>query len=534
MKKLISKGIIVVLALGLILSGNAYAADDMTPPSVIITGIPSGLVIDQGDSITLNIYFSDNQELSSAYLQASDVILNGFTANKSIQVSGSMRIVTLTNIQGTAGNKTVTLASGVAEDASGNTSLAVTTRAFTLNAPVVVDNTRPTVTVTGITSGLAIEQGGTLSFNVNFSDNIAVTRVNFSAEDVTLNGFTANRSISGTGNTRTVTLTNIRGTVGNKTIAIAANAAEDAAGNTSLAVTTNAFALRAAVIVDITPPTVIITGINSGLALDQGATLSFNVNLSDNIAVTRVDLSADDIILNGFTANRSISGTGNVRTVTLTNIRGAVGNKTVTIASGVALDAAGNRSLAVTTRAFLLRAAVVVDNTPPTVILTGITSGLRLRAGDNLTVVLHFSDNLAVTRLNLSVDDIILHGFTATKRLSGSGLSERTLILTNIQGTLGADKYITVRAGVALDAAGNRSLEVDSRRFEIIATPIPNPTPTPTPTPTPAPRPTVRPVKDVSPNTGSAVDYTLVASVVSVLSLAGIGLTKKYTANNCK
>lgn len=423
MKKLISKGIIVVLALGLILSGNAYAADDMTPPSVIITGIPSGLVIDQGDSITLNIYFSDNQELSSAYLQASDVILNGFTANKSIQVSGSMRIVTLTNIQGTAGNKTVTLASGVAEDASGNTSLAVTTRAFTLNAPVVVDNTRPTVTVTGITSGLAIEQGGTLSFNVNFSDNIAVTRVNFSAEDVTLNGFTANRSISGTGNTRTVTLTNIRGTVGNKTIAIAANAAEDAAGNTSLAVTTNAFALRAAVVVDITPPTVIITG---------------------------------------------------------------------------------------------------------------ITSGLRLRAGDNLTVVLHFSDNIAVTRLNLSVDDIILHGFTATKRLSGSGLSERTLILTNIQGTLGADKYITVRAGVALDAAGNRSLEVDSRRFEIIATPIPNPTPTPTPTPTPAPRPTVRPVKDVSPNTGSAVDYTLVASVVSVLSLAGIGLTKKYTANNCK
>ena len=74
--------------------------------------------------------------------------------------------------------------------------------------------------------------GGSVSYVITFADNRAVTRVNLSQAYLIFNGFTADVTITGSGNTRTVTLSNVQGEVGkNYNIVVKAGAAEDAAGN---------------------------------------------------------------------------------------------------------------------------------------------------------------------------------------------------------------------------------------------------------------------------------------------------------------
>ena len=61
--------------------------------------------------------------------------------------------------------------------------------------------------------------------------SFGISRINLSSAYVTLNGFTANVSISGSGNTRMITLSNIQGTAGKKTISIKSGAAENDSGS---------------------------------------------------------------------------------------------------------------------------------------------------------------------------------------------------------------------------------------------------------------------------------------------------------------
>ena len=131
-------------------------------------------------------------------------------------------------------NKYFTIAEGVASDAAGNVTKAKNAPAFAIKEKPVVeekDTTRPAMTISAANPA-EIYVGETVAYTVSVSDNVGIKSFNLTKADITMVGFTAGVAISGTGNTRTVTFTNIQGAIGaNKYFVVAEGVAKDAAGN---------------------------------------------------------------------------------------------------------------------------------------------------------------------------------------------------------------------------------------------------------------------------------------------------------------
>ena len=99
----------------------------------------------------------------------------------------------------------------------------------------------------------------------------------------------------------------------------------------------------------------------------NGGTLNYTITFADNKSVEKINLSNSYIVLNGFTANISISGKGLNRLVTLSNIQGSNGKKNISIKVGAATDGAGNSSLATPNSvSFELINKQVANTTKPT------------------------------------------------------------------------------------------------------------------------------------------------------------------------
>lgn len=93
----------------------------------------------------------------------------------------------------------------------------------------------------------------------------------------------------------------------------------------------------------------------------EGQNAVFTIQYNSNVKT--VLLSEGDIILNGFTATKYISGSGNKRTVTLKNISGTGDNKTITIAAGSAILKDGSKTKAQVSNVFKINKAI--QNTKP-------------------------------------------------------------------------------------------------------------------------------------------------------------------------
>ena len=219
---------------------------------------------------------------------------------------------------------------------------------------------------------------------------------------------------------------------------------------------------------DSTIPTVTISGIAKDTTVKKGSSLSFKVYFDDETALSSAYLTSNHISTNGFDAKVTVSGSGSQRTVTLSNIQGAGAGKTVTIAGGVAVDMAGNKSKAVTSRSFTIDPG---DITIPTVNIKK-PSPTTVQVGGTVTYTVYFDDETAVKAVNFSASNVTLNGFSATKKVSGSGNEQRTVTLSNIQGAADSDNYITVSAGVVTDTSGNKSKAVNSAKFTIQAKPV--------------------------------------------------------------
>lgn len=205
--------------------------------------------------------------------------------------------------------------------------------------------------------------GESVSFTLNYTGDVA--NIWLTSGGVVLNGFTANKSITGTGNTRTITLSNIQGNAGTKTITVTGGTAVDAQGNLANSATSSIFNLNA-VVVDSIAPVLTITGPNPS-TIKAGQTVTFTANYSDDKGISNIWLTSGSVVTNGFTGNLTISGTGNIRTLTFVNVQGVLGgNKTISITGGTAVDAAGNLANAATSSAFSIVASnVVVDPKDP-------------------------------------------------------------------------------------------------------------------------------------------------------------------------
>ena len=368
MLKLMKKTITIFLIMAVVVSNLPFGTIAAgVRPSVSISA-PSATSIEEGASVSYKVTYSNADEIN---LSASYVNLNGFTANVNVSGSGDVKTVTLSNVQGTAGKKTISIKSGSAENENGmslatpnsvsfaltqkvvdnstnnsNTNTDTNTNTNTnTNTPVVsVDKVRPSVSISS-PSVKSVNVGGTVKFTITFADNTAGTKVNLSKDYINLNGFTANVSVNGT----TVILSNIQGTAGNKNISIKAGAAQDAAGNSSIATPNSiSFALNGAAVrgsADEVRPSVSISE-PSAKTVYAGGTISYVISFADNREVTKVNISEAYLIFNGFTANVKVTGTGNTRTVTLSNIQGEVGkNYNIVVLKGAVEDAAGNQSI---------------------------------------------------------------------------------------------------------------------------------------------------------------------------------------------
>ena len=309
-------------------------------------------------------------------------------------------------------------------------------------------------------SSKVVEEGGSVSFKLTFSGDVA--DISLRDSSVALVGFTAKKTFSGTGNVRTLTLSNIKGTGSGKYIKVAGGIALSKTGNGSNPVNSSMFTVNPS---DSEAPKLTISNPQPSKVY-LGGTVTYVLKFTDNVGVVDISARKSCISLVGFTADVKISGTGNAqRTVTLSNIQGTIGgNKYIKVAGGVALDAKGNGSNAANSSAFTIAQR---DDEPPVLKITG-PDNQKVYAGGTVTYVLNFTDNIGVVDISARNSCISLVGFTADIKISGTGNAQRTVTLSNIQGTVGGNKYIKVAGGVALDAMGNGSNPADSNPFEII------------------------------------------------------------------
>lgn len=260
MKKLLYIFMILTITLSCVCPAELVAA---VIPRLGI-GSPSSGTVEVGGTIkyNVNIYNADN-----VTLKASDIRINGVTANITVEgIGNKQRTIVLSNIQGSVGSVGYIsyVAGGVATNKNGGSmEMNITSTSFTIVAtvnntpapqpqqptnplpPVVQptpepkpeepkeepDTTAPTMEI-GQYNKESIKIGEEISFEIKYNDDKEMGEITLNENDITLYGFKADIKISGEGNTRTVTLSNVQGHLGGlKYVTIAGNTAKDKAGN---------------------------------------------------------------------------------------------------------------------------------------------------------------------------------------------------------------------------------------------------------------------------------------------------------------
>jgi|GEM_PF-2104716 len=359
MKKVISILCVLTITIMTLPVGNYVSA---------LTGVylgisaPSNYNPKSGDTINFTLTYTG--DVGNIWLGTGSVVLNGFTANKSISGSGNSRTVTLSNLQGVGSGKSVSITGGTAISSSGelsNSANSVVSGTFTINPATPADTTKPVLVITGPNPN-SIYLGQTVTYVAKYTDNVGIANNWLGSGSIILNGFTANKSIAVSGNDRIITLTNIQGSIGgSKSISITGGTAMDAAGNLANAANSSPFTIvQNVVVTDSIPPVLVITGPNPN-SIYAGQTVTYTAVYTDDIGIANIWLNSGSIILNGFTANIRIAVSGNNRIITLTNVQGSIGgSKTISITGGTAIDAAGNLCNAATSLPFQ-----IVQNTTP-------------------------------------------------------------------------------------------------------------------------------------------------------------------------
>jgi hypothetical protein len=244
--------------------------------------------------------------------------------------------------------------------------------------------------------------------------------------------------LDGTGEMRTISLTNITGD-GTLTVSVAPGTASDAAGNEFGGATGDP------VTVDNTPPAITV-GLPSQIRTRTGP-VEYMVTYSGADAVT---LSASDVTLvssppGGATGTVSVLGSGlSLRTVRIDNITGD-GTLRPQISPGTASDLAGNMAPGATGVAF------TVDNTPSALVISG--PSLPQTNTGPVKWTLQYAGANTVTLSEADITLIATGTAEGDLTIDGSGLTRRTIIVSNITGD--GTLAVSVAPGTATDAAGN-------------------------------------------------------------------------------
>ncbi|MEG2483997.1 MAG: hypothetical protein RSB51_00855 [Clostridia bacterium] len=343
--------------------------------------------------------------------------------------------------------------------------LAINTQVFAASIPIVN---------IGGPNRAEVQVGGSVSYTVAF---YGANSINLKSSDIGIagSGVTAAKTVSGSGNTRTVTLSNIQGEIGKVvSIAIRSGVATNASGSSVQTPNSIGFVIKQGQY-DNVKPSITVTGPSKN-NVDLGDSVVYNVNYSDKSGIKNISLNSSSIALFGFTANVSISGTGTSRRITLNNVQGAEGgNKYISIKSGTAADMVGNLAYGVErTTKFCINAKPVetpsnqeikpvenkqTDVNKPTINISA-PSATSILAGETIRYVLTYNDDQGLQNISLKIDDVKLIGFTADITIENDE-NKRVIILSNVQGDLETEKYISINSETAVDLKGNKAEAVN-------------------------------------------------------------------------
>jgi hypothetical protein len=419
-------------------AGNGNAASTSTDNSVTYDATAPSVTINQASGQTdptnaSPINFTVNFSESVTGFTNGDVTLSG-TAGATTAVvtgSGSTYNVAVSGMTA-AGNVTVNIPAGAAQDGGGNGSTASTST----DNSVAYDATAPTVTINQAAAQADPTNTSPINFTVTFSE--AVT--GFTNSDVTLSGTAGATTavVTGSGATYNVAVSGMTAD-GNVTVTIPAGAAQDDVGNESTASTST----DNSVAYDATALTATINQTAAQADPTNSSPINFTVVFSKSVS----DFATGDVTLSGTAGatTATVTGSGTTYNVAVSGMS-ADGTVTASLAADVAHDAVGNGNTASTSS----DNSVSYDATPLTVTINQAAAQVDPTNSSpiNFTVVF----NKPVT--DFATGDVTLSGTAGatTATVTGSGTTYNVAVSgMTADGAVSA----SLAADVAHDAASN-------------------------------------------------------------------------------
>ncbi|GAB3996313.1 hypothetical protein GCM10028807_38540 [Spirosoma daeguense] len=442
------------------LSGIAIAGPSPTTVTSInrIDANPTNL-----SSVTYNVVFAASVTgLSPSNFSLTPSGINGAVVSN---VSGSGTSYTVTvNTGSGSGSLTLNLANstGISPNVS---NIPFTGQAFT------IDKTAPTVTSVNVPANGLYRASQTLSFTVNFTENVSVTgtpqlglTIGSTGRQATYTGGSGSSSLTFTYTIQAGEL-DTDGIVLNA-LSLNSGTIRDAVGNNAT-LTLNGVGSTAGVLVDAIIPTVSSVGVPPNGNYRSGQALSFVVNFTENVTVTGTPQLGLTIGSTNRQANYVVGSGTSALTFAYTVQPGeldtdGISLNTLSVNDGTIRDAAGNNAT-LTLNSIGSTANVRVDAVPPTVSISSsaITNGATTSTSP-LPFTLTFSESVTGLASNeISVTNATLSDF------SGSGSIYTFTVVPSASGQV----TINVVTNVAEDVAGNGNSASNTYSFTYQAAP---------------------------------------------------------------
>ena len=297
---------------------------------------------------------------------------------------------------------------------------------------IVDQKTVPSIAVSSNTSDLTAGSSVIITFT------LSKPSTTFTASDVTVKGGTLSNFI-GIGTNYTALFTPTANSTASGTVSVASGVFTDAAGNVNAdgSDANNTITLA----VDTVVPTIALSSTKSSLIAGEATVLTFTLSEASTT------FTASDINVTGGTLS-SFIGSGTTYSALFTPTANSTANGSVSVASGVFADAAGNTNAdgSDSNNTIIL----AVDTIVPTIALSAAKSSLI--AGDSTTLTFTLSE----ASTTFTASDVAVAGGTLSN-FTGSGTSYTALFTPTSNST--TNSVISIANGVFTDTAGNTNAD---------------------------------------------------------------------------
>ncbi|MFK8029568.1 MAG: Ig-like domain-containing protein [Gammaproteobacteria bacterium] len=384
-------------------AASVNALVDQVAPAVVVQGVPADFAT--LDPVSITVQFS---EMVTGFDAGDIQATNGAVSNF---VAVSVTTYTADITPDGAGDLTVSVAAGVAQDNAGNFNTPAT-------ATALIDAVVPTVTIEGVPTDFDTLDAISLTFQ--FSETVTT----FDVTDVDVTNGAASNFVAVDADTYTADV--VPDGVGDLTVAIAAGAAQDGVGNVNEAATATA-------LIDAVAPTLSIDGVPT----DFATLVLVPVTFQFSEAVT--GFTVEDIQVTNGSASAFVAVDEDTYTADITP--DGAGDLTVSVAADAAQDGVGNASVVA------VDAVSLIDAVVPTVVVSGAPADFTALAP--FTITIQFSE---------AVMDFVIGDIQVTNGAAGSFTAvDDSTYTADITPNGNGDLTIDVAAGAAQDGVGNDS-----------------------------------------------------------------------------